>query len=80
MKDATLSNHQLSEALKKAQEELEVAKASEEITREGRAALAELHSLLGGLGVYSSQPPPAAPDAKTCLHCCAKVSAPPLPD
>ena len=40
----------------------------EEITRESRAALSELHTLLGGLNVYSSQPPPAAPDAKTCLR------------
>ena len=52
----------------KAKEELEGAEATKEITRGGRAALTELHSLLGGLGVHSSQPPLAAPDAKTCFR------------
>ena len=68
VEDTALSNHQLNEALRKAEENLTNMEAAEEVAHEGRAALAELQTLLEGLGAHSTTATTPAPDAKTTLR------------
>ena len=60
VEDTALSNHQLREALKKAEENLTNVEAAEEVAHEGLAALAELQTLLEGLGAPRSTLEPNA--------------------